>query len=253
MKKFCLTLLLVLCLFKIGHSAHPLITDDTGTQGKGKFQLELNSEYSVDSQDGIKEKVFEFAPILSYGVFDNLDVIISVPYQSIKTEDNTTLTESKESGVSDLSLELKWRFFEADGLSFALKPGVSFPTGDENKGLGSGKTDYSLFLITTKEIKPVNLHLNLGYIRNENKFQERKDIFHLSLAGEYEATEKLKLVANMGTETNADPASKTDPAFVLIGFIYSFSDKFSFDAGYKYGLNKPETDNTYLLGITFKF
>jgi len=26
-------------------AAHPLITDDTGTQGKGKFQLELNGQY----------------------------------------------------------------------------------------------------------------------------------------------------------------------------------------------------------------
>jgi hypothetical protein len=26
-------------------AAHPLITDDAGTQGKGKFQLELNGQY----------------------------------------------------------------------------------------------------------------------------------------------------------------------------------------------------------------
>jgi len=29
-------------------AAHPLITDDTGTQGKGKFQLEVNSELNYD-------------------------------------------------------------------------------------------------------------------------------------------------------------------------------------------------------------
>jgi hypothetical protein len=29
-------------------AAHPLITDDTGTQGKGKFQLELNGQYDWD-------------------------------------------------------------------------------------------------------------------------------------------------------------------------------------------------------------
>lgn len=26
-------------------AAHPLITDDTGTQGQGKFQLEVNGEW----------------------------------------------------------------------------------------------------------------------------------------------------------------------------------------------------------------
>ena len=31
-------------------AAHPLITDDTGTQGKGKFQLELNGQYDWDKE-----------------------------------------------------------------------------------------------------------------------------------------------------------------------------------------------------------
>ena len=33
-------------------AAHPLITDDTGTQGKGKFQLEVNGEYAHEDEDG---------------------------------------------------------------------------------------------------------------------------------------------------------------------------------------------------------
>ena len=32
-------------------AAHPLITDDTGTQGKGKFQLELNGQYDRDKEN----------------------------------------------------------------------------------------------------------------------------------------------------------------------------------------------------------
>lgn len=253
MKKIILLTLFVFCLAKYAYSAHPLITDDTGTQGKGRVQLELNSEYGKEDEDGVKEKIFEFAPIVSYGLIDNIDIIFGIPYQWIKVEDSTIPQEFKEDGLSDISFEIKWRFFEKDGLSIAIKPGISFPTGDENKGLGTGKIGYSVFLITTKEIKPVNLHLNIGYVRNENKLNERKDIFHLSLAGEYEATEKLKLVANIGTETNSDSTVKTDPSFALVGFIYAFSENFSIDAGYKYGLNKPETDNTYLLGITLKF
>lgn len=253
MKKVVLMTLFVLFFAKYAFCAHPLVTDDTGTQGKGRIQLELNSEYGVENEDGVKEKFFEFAPVISYGLVDNLDLIVGVPYQRIKVEDTTLSQEFKESGFSDASVEIKWRFFEKDGLSLAIKPGVSVPTGDENKGLGTGKFGYSAFLIMTQEIKPLNLHFNLGYVRNENKLGERKNIYHVSLAGEYEATEKLKLVGNIGTETNTDPTTNTDPAFALVGFIYSFSENFSFDAGYKYGLNKPETDNTYLFGITLKF
>ena len=36
--------------------AHPLITDDTGTQGKGKFQLEMNGKAARDKEilDGVE-------------------------------------------------------------------------------------------------------------------------------------------------------------------------------------------------------
>ena len=37
-------------------AAHPLITDDTGTQGQGKFQLEVNGEFGHDREklDGVE-------------------------------------------------------------------------------------------------------------------------------------------------------------------------------------------------------
>lgn len=250
MKKALVVLILSLLVFSKSYAAHPLITDDTGTQGTGKFQLELNSEYGVDKEDGVTTKTFAFAPTLSYGLTDDIDIVIGVPYQHIKVEDTLT---TKESGMSDSSIEIKWRFFDKDGLSLALKPGVSIPTGDENKGLGSGKVGYSAYLILTKELKPLNLHINFGYVRNENEFDERKNIYHASIAGEYEATEKLKIVANIGSETNPDKTDNTSPSFVLAGVIYSVTENISIDAGYKFGLNTPEVDNTYLVGIALKF
>jgi hypothetical protein len=46
--------ILIVCavLFVPGVSlaAHPLITDDAGTQGKGKFQLEVNGQYEHDEE-----------------------------------------------------------------------------------------------------------------------------------------------------------------------------------------------------------
>ncbi|MDY0188586.1 MAG: hypothetical protein RBR16_11745, partial [Syntrophus sp. (in: bacteria)] len=36
-------------------AAIPLITDDTGTQGKGKFQLEVLGEYGYEKEEGVKE------------------------------------------------------------------------------------------------------------------------------------------------------------------------------------------------------
>jgi len=36
----------------ISFAAHPLITDDTGVQGKNNWQLESNMEYGIEKENG---------------------------------------------------------------------------------------------------------------------------------------------------------------------------------------------------------
>lgn len=232
-------------------AAHPLITDDAGTQGMGNFQLELNSEYSHEDENGATENAFELSTVLSYGIADTLDLVLGVPYQHIRLKDAGT--KETESGLSDISLELKWRFYEKDGLSLGLKPGVTLPTGDDDRGLGAGKPTYSLFLIGSKEADPWQFHANLGYIRNENKSGERRNLWHASLAAMVEAAKDLLVVANIGIERNTDRNVNTHPAFALAGLIYSFSENFDVDLGVKVGLSNPETDYSLLAGLAWRF
>jgi len=150
------------------------------------------------------------------------------------------------------------RSIEKDGLGFALKPALFLPTGDEEKGLGNGKASYGLMFITTKEIEPWAFHLNLGYTHNEYKLAadkeaNRKNIWHASLATQAEVLKDLTAVVNIGVEGNSDKTSNTHPAFVLGGLIYSVTENFDIDAGVKAGLNKPETDLTFLAGLVVRF
>ena len=234
-------------------AAHPLITDDTGTQGKGKFQFELNGEQSRDKNNGVKTTETAIAVALTYGVIDDLDIVVGAPW--LKGEADDGVQKTSESGASDVSLAAKWRFMEKDGFSFALKPGITLPTGDEEKGLGAGKTTWSLFFITTKDMKPLLFHLNLGY--HTEREQERNDnevnIWHASLATEYLITEKMRIVANVGTEKNPDKTADQNPAFILGGLIYAVTDSFDVDFGVKAGLNSAEADSTLLAGITLRF
>ncbi len=230
---------------------HPLITDDAGTQGKGKFELEINGQHGWDNNDGVIQYTTPAASTLTYGITDSVDVSIGVPYWWIKTDDSGS--RSHLNGFGDVAAAVKWRFYEKDGLSFALKPGLTFPTGDKDKQLGTGKTTFSLFFITTKEIKPWAFHLNLGYIGNENKLDQRVSLWHASIASEAEVAKGLRLVANTGIQRNTDRSSHTDPAFILGGLIYSITESIDIDAGYKYGLTKPEVDHAVLAGITFRF
>ncbi len=249
-------LIILLTVFGILYSsvcafaAHPLITDDTGTQGAGRIQIELNGECGNEKEDGVNEKAYITAGTFTYGLADSLDLALGMPYQYIKTEGGEETGNKK--GISDAFFILKWRFLETNIFNFAIKSGISFPTGDYKKGLGSGKTAYSGFLINTINLEMFLFHVNFGYIRNENKLEEEKNLWHASLAGEYSIIKKLRIVLNIGTEKNSDPDSSGNPVFLLGGLIFSPNENFNIDAGYKYGLTDEETNYTILGGLTFR-
>jgi hypothetical protein len=240
----------------VAWGAHPLITDDAGTQGKGKFQTEVSGQHDSDKEtvNGVSAELTggQIATTLSYGVIENADLVLSLPYQWDKVKEGG-VTVYDEKGVSDMTFEVKWRFFEKDGLSLALKPGVKIPTGNDEKGLGAGRTGYQAFFIGSKEAAPWAFHVNVGYIGNENKTDEEKNIWHASFATTCEVVKNLKLVGNIGIERNRDKTADKDPAFLLGGVIYSVTERFDIDFGVKYGLNAAETDWSLMVGTAFRF
>ena len=232
-------------------AAHPLITEDTGTQGLGRFQLELTTEQGYQDEDYAAEHERQFAATLSYGAREDTDLVLTLPYQRTSS-DNAGIIET-HSGKSDIGFDIKWRFYEKGPLSMALKPGVTLPTGDETAGLGSGKTGYSLYHVTSFEAAPWAMHLHLGYRRNRNRVDERERIWHASLGGWREFGDKLKIVGDIGADTNTDKSSGTATAFLILGAIYSVTADFDLDLGFKQGLTNVETDYTLLGGMALRF
>ncbi|MCK9420486.1 MAG: transporter [Nitrospirae bacterium] len=257
-KRILLPIFMMLITAGQSFASHPLITDDTGTQTTGKAQLEFVIEYGHDREDGasMNSLMAPTVPVLSYGITDTADLVLGISYLRRETmQDGMTTTES---GISDASIQLKWRFHEKDGWSFALRPGITLPSGDENKGLGNGKASYTAFFIITRDIAPWVFHVNIGFLRNEYKLRldeeaNRKDRWHVSLASQVDIITGLTAVANIGMERNPDKRSNSDPAFLLGGVVYSITESLDLDAGIKAGLNKPETDITYLAGVAKRF
>jgi hypothetical protein len=70
-------------------------------------------------------------------------------------------------------MDVKWRFYEGGMTSLALKSGMVFPTGDEARGLGDGKSNYGLLFIWSFDFDPWALHAHAGYQRHRNAADER--------------------------------------------------------------------------------
>jgi hypothetical protein len=262
MKKMVPALLVITCfsLSVPAYAANPLATDDTGTLGMMKFQVETNAEFGWDRDTGsgttIKTDSQSLNAVITAGVLDPLDLVLTFPFIWQQVTDNGIKTYD-QGGLSDISVALKWRFLDFGPASLAIKPTVTTPSGDHNRGLGAAHPAYSATLISTAEFKPFSISANFGYTRQNStdadRDTHRDDLWNLSLAGTVEVMTGLLLAAEIGTTSNVNKASNDWPTFISGGVIYSVIDNLDASMGVKVGLTNPEKDLALLPGISFKF
>ncbi|HEX5122215.1 MAG TPA: hypothetical protein VFV97_03130, partial [Rhodanobacteraceae bacterium] len=80
-------------------AGHPMLTEDTGTQGTGNAELELGYSWASDSGN----RSFLFQPQLSYGASPTLDVIVQPSWYS------NDINGDSVRGAGDTNLDFKWR------------------------------------------------------------------------------------------------------------------------------------------------
>jgi hypothetical protein len=266
----CVLGALVACAQPVpAHAAHPFITDDAGTQGAGKWQLELlgqrsRNEHAADAGAGPtlqRSRATLFSPVLTYGLLDTLDLALGVHHLRYRVTENEVVT-GEASGMSDSTLELKWRFYEAGPFSLAVKPGITLPTGNENRGLGTGRASWGVSLIADYEAAPWVWLANVAYTRARFRLPQdradfRDDLWRVSGGAEYIVRQDLRLTGEVGVRTNE---ARNDPflpgrngRYAMLGAIYSPTDKIDFDIGLRKGLNRAEADTTFLAGATFRW
>ena len=84
-------------------ASHPLISEDTGTLGKGKWELERHGERARDRESDVTTHSTEAILKLGRGVAENLDVEVELRYLRESAED------AMVKGAGDASLAAKWR------------------------------------------------------------------------------------------------------------------------------------------------
>lgn len=229
--------------FQSAFAAHPLVTDDTGTQDAGNQQLEANTDWF--RKNSVSGHVADFT--YTYGVLSNVDVFSDLPS-----------TLSSPGGVNDASLGVKWRFYERGPVSFAIKPVLIMPSGNQNRGLGTGRSSAALTLIGSIDSAPWTFHGNLEvavnrYALAQDRDENRAMLWRASTAVTYNIDEQWRMAADIGIARNADISSTINPAYMLVGVIYSPGKNVDLDAGLKWGLNSAEVDSQVGVGVTWRF
>lgn len=229
---------------------HPLITDDTGTQGLGGNQLELGFDYARSTSEGTVDIGRGVPFTYTRGLTDRLDAFAGV-----------SRITSPNAGWSNVGIGAKWRFYEdeASMTSLAIKPEIVLPVSasDEADGLGNGKTSYGLTLILTRGVPFGELHMNLAAERNtyaDDTITDRRSRYRASIAPVWAVAEDWKLALDLGVQTNPDRTEKARMGYAELGVIYSPSKDLDLSLGIIRDLMDGEVRTTSAtLGVTWRF
>lgn len=228
-------------------SAHPLVSEDTGTQGPGGNQIEVNADWVRNASGKTRLAAFTY----TRGVTDNLDLIANLP----RTWGAPT---GEHTGFNDVSLGTKWRFFDNEGFSLGIKPEWVAPSADENRGLGNGKSSFALTFMAQAEFEDLVLLFNIGSAKNSFKLQADRDtkrgtVNRISTAALYRLPGSSTVIADIGQADAEDRSEARKSKFYVLGVIHGINKNIDLDLGYKKGITTVEVDRQWGAGLTWRF
>ena len=233
-------------------AGRPLTIDDADPVDLGEFEFEAGALYEHNAEC----KHWDIPFGLTYGLFPRVEM--GVGFGGQFEERTELLAESGEEecvrdhGVGDLVVGAKWQFIQSCplGARHALVPSVKFPTSDEEKGLGSGETDYDLTWIASKSIgEKAGVHFNVGYSWIGGPDD---DVLHYGLALDYRLTDAVRWVGEVfGDNTLADGADTV--VQYNTGFRWNPIESVTVDLAGGSKITGDAPDFTATAGLTWAF
>lgn len=225
-------------------AAHPLQTEDTGTQGLGNIELETG----LDAARAGAARSLNYQPQLSYGLTPTLDLIVQPSWRHSRDDGGSTVR-----GFGDLNLDLKWRFFGVDPVSFGIRAGLGLPTGQHDLGLPRGRMAAHATLVMTWDAAPFKVHGNLGVVRNPSVPGQRASLGLASAALTWAASERWTLAVDGGVQRSPEAGRSTWPGTLIVAAIYTWGSGLDLDIGRQTSLCSPVRAQDWLVGLTYRF
>jgi hypothetical protein len=228
----------------LAFAAHPLQTEDTGTQGARNVEIE----------NGLARAVFDattlttYQPQVSLGLAATVDAIVQPSRAWLKAP-----PRGATSGRGDTNIDAKWRFWGSDPWSFGIRAGLQAPTSQHGLGLPHGRWAEHALLVATWNDAPTTVHANVGVTRVPRAPGARTTIAHLSAAMMQAVADRL--VATMDAELDQDPAAarRTWPGTLLAGAIWTARPGLDLDVGYQRSFSGQPATRQWLAGLTWRF
>jgi len=222
----------------------PTVATHAGTVARGWIELEEGGEWDKLA-DG--HRVFLAPTNLKIGLARRAQLNLLFNVIVDQALDPSLAT-------TDLTIGLKYRIIDDNPIlgSFALLPAIKLPTASLRSGTGT--TDYSLLLISSREIGPVAMDLNLGATRRTGDGTHASRTagiwtasFGFPLSGPLGATVEL-----FGFRRTTGPAGSKGIAALLIGPTFLVREWLALDAGGIVPLTGPQP-RAFYTGFVWNF
>ena len=216
--------------------------------GKGITQLEIGIDYTKvgDDEEGTTLLV---SPI--HGATEDTEFFLKLPY-ILGRRDNP----SEVDGWGDISFIMKHLVItEGDKIpAFLVRMAIKLPTGDKEKGLGTGDTNVGFLGALTKGFGPSTVHLNLGYtfVGDQNQGGDNNEV-NYGIAGEYDIGKKTKVVGEIYGLYHPDYKAREIERRALLGLAHRLNDTFTVDFAGKRGIEAASDEYGFIGGVTITF
>jgi hypothetical protein len=218
----------------------PTVATHAGTVARGWMELEEGAEW--DRQiDGTRTF---FAPTnLKIGLASNAQLNIQVNLV------HDRMIRGGKFAVGDLTLGIKYRIVEDDRLlgDFAILPAIKLPTAAPSDA-GTGTTDFSLLIISSRQLGPVAMDLNVGETRRSGDGTRAPQVTGIWTASfGFPLTGPLGGVFEVfGYPRTGGPLGDKGSAAILVGPTFLAQKWLALDAGIISPLNGRQPHAVYV-------
>ena len=245
MYQWLIVALMIIC-FPLGVLAGPpILTNDTGTPGPGKWETNLG--FTVEKR---RDTTLYNTPALdlNYGIGDRIQLNYSVSWIVMHTSD-----EGTKNGLGNSEVALKWRFLDEDknGMALSVYPRFIFnnPVSSADRGLVDKGTVFRLPFQMEKKIGIIIINPEIGH----DFRQEGGDGWLYALALKYDEIKGLEALTEVfGT---ADNSFKNAVNVFDIGIRKDVSENVSLHASVGRSLRQSPDQPTLLsyVGLQMRF
>ena len=235
-------------------AARPLAIDDADLVDLRQMQVEAGLGYV----HGADRNHWDFPLGLTYGLLPRLQVFLGFGGQLEERTENLDATGSgekrREGGIGDLVVAAKGRIVDESVWlpRQATAVAVKFPTADQRKGLGSGKTDIDLTWMASKSLgERSGVHFDLGYTwigRSDD--EDAGDIVHYGLALDYLIIQPLQWVGEVLAEKELRRGADTMTRFNT-GLRWNAGESVTVDLALGSKISGAAPDFTVTAGLTW--